>query len=191
MSHAAYVSDVELIYRVVAGDSDAADVFVARFTRLVWWVLVHQLQLPKELAGEVYQDVALPYHLATQEYASLVKERLEEGGVFLMNVLDAHPDPLLVKSIVMTLRQVFREVHVWLQELPDTPVRTTYVISATDGVEPPPVLRSQRGFPREWLRVTERVMGTGTPEAGLVVLRDDFVPVERLVSRLLVTELGR
>jgi RNA polymerase sigma-70 factor (ECF subfamily) len=57
MPQTADVSDVVLIHRVVAGDSDAADLFVARFTRLVWWVLVHQVRLPTEPAGEVFQDV--------------------------------------------------------------------------------------------------------------------------------------
>lgn len=59
MPRSAYVSDVALVHRVVAGDGDAADLFVARFTRLVWWVLIHQLDLQPERAGDLYQDVFL------------------------------------------------------------------------------------------------------------------------------------
>ena len=50
-------SDVALVHRVVTGDSEAADLFVARFTRLIWWVLIHEIRLDREPAGEVYQDV--------------------------------------------------------------------------------------------------------------------------------------
>jgi hypothetical protein len=35
------------------------------------------------------------------------------------------------------------------------------------------------------------LVATGTPMDDLPVLSDDFVPVERLVGRLLTTELGR
>jgi len=139
--------------------------------------------------GDVYQDLAVPYHLTTLEFARLVRQRLEPDGVYLLNVVDAHPDPLLVKSLVKTLRREFRHVHLWLESVPSGRQRVTYVISATDSFEPPRLLAAQRGFERRWQRVTDRILGT--PIAKLPVLTDDFVPVERLVSRLLLTELGR
>lgn len=53
----AQVSDRALIQRVIDGDPQAAELFVARFTRLVWWILFHQIRLAHESAEEVYQDV--------------------------------------------------------------------------------------------------------------------------------------
>ena len=38
--------------------------------------------------------------------------------------------------------------------------------------------------------MTESLLETGTPLDRLPVLSDDFVPVERLVSRLLLKEIG-
>jgi len=69
MSLHADVSDVALIHRVVAGDEEAADLFVTRFTRLVWWVLTHRLRLDPEPAGELYQDVFV--HLWGEDYRRL------------------------------------------------------------------------------------------------------------------------
>ncbi len=63
------LSDVELIHRVVAGDAEASDLFVARFTRLIWWVLVHEKRLDNESASEVYQTVFL--RLWRDNYRSL------------------------------------------------------------------------------------------------------------------------
>ncbi len=138
------------------------------------------------VVGDVFHDVALPYHLTTAEYVALIRSRLSADGIYVLNVVDAFPDPRLVKSIVKTLATEFRQVDVWLENIPGGQGRATYVISATEGPEPPLRLESAQGFARAWLRVTEPLMNTGTPLTALPVLRDDYVPVERLVSRLLL-----
>ncbi len=137
------------------------------------------------VVGDVFHDVAVPYHLATREYVSLLRSRLAPGGIYVLNVVDGFPDPLLVKSIVKTLAEQFRQVDVWIDHVPAGGGRVTYVVSASDGPAPPPELESANGFARSWLRITEPLMNTGTPVSALPVLTDDFVPVERLVSRLL------
>ncbi|OQX47270.1 MAG: hypothetical protein B0D86_00310, partial [Candidatus Sedimenticola endophacoides] len=107
-----------------------------------------------------------------------------------LNLVDLFPDPRLVKSLLKTLRQVFRHVHVWVHELPREPLRMTFVVSASDGDGPPELIRSGRGLRRGWMRVTEPLGITGTPLGELPLLRDDYVPVERLVSSLLLTAEG-
>jgi predicted membrane-bound spermidine synthase len=137
------------------------------------------------VVGDVFHDVALPYHLTTREYVSLVRSRLAPGGIYVLNVVDVFPDPLLTKGIVKTLAEQFSRVDVWVDHIPAAGGRVTYVVSASDGPEPPSELDSVNGFARSWLRITEPLMNTGTPPSALPVLTDDFVPVERLVSRLL------
>jgi RNA polymerase sigma-70 factor (ECF subfamily) len=61
--------DRQLVNRVLAGDPRAADLFVTRFTRLVWWILIHQIRLAPEPAEEVYQDVFV--HLWDDDYRRL------------------------------------------------------------------------------------------------------------------------
>ena len=143
------------------------------------------------VVGDVVHDLAVPYHLLTREYAALVKSRLEPGGLYVLNVIDAWPDPLLVKSLLNTLREHFRHVHVWLEALPDAPVRETFILSATDRLEPPRTVAAQRGFERRWVRITHHLESGGAPLDTLPVLTDDFVPVERLIGRLTFTGLGR
>lgn len=139
--------------------------------------------------GDVFHDVAVPYHLTTLEYAQLVKQRLVEEGLYAMNVVDAHPDPLLVKSLYKTLSEAFAHVHVWLEALPTVTERVTYVISASDRA-PPARIDSRSGFARSWQRLPEETLSVGTPLDALPVLTDDFVPVDRLISRLIVDGLG-
>ena len=143
------------------------------------------------VVGDVVHDLSVPYHLLTREYAALVKSRLAPDGLYVLNVIDAYPDPRLVKSILNTLRAHFRYVHVWLEALPDGPARETFILSATDRFEPPRTLTAQRGFERRWVRVTRHLESNGTPLDALPVLSDEFVPVERLIGRLVLGGLGR
>jgi spermidine synthase len=142
------------------------------------------------VVGDVFHDVALPYHLTTVEYAALVRSRLKMNGIYVLNVVDVFPDARLVKSIMKTLAVEFRQVDVWLEGIPGGQSRVTYVISATDGPEPPLQLASAHGLARTWYRVTEPMVKSGTPMSALPVLTDDFVPVERLVSSLLIGVAG-
>jgi RNA polymerase sigma-70 factor (ECF subfamily) len=69
MCDVAQVSDRALIDRVLTGDTQAADAFVTRFSRLVWWILIHQIRLSTEPAEEVYQNVFV--HLWEDDYRRL------------------------------------------------------------------------------------------------------------------------
>jgi spermidine synthase len=139
---------------------------------------------------DAFHDIAIPYHLVTLEYARLVRSRLKPGGLFTTNVVDVFPDPRMVKSLVKTLRQEFAQVDVWLDQIPSRPQRLTYVISASDRRIVSDLLRASRGFERNWFRINEPLMASGTALDELPVFRDDFVPVERMISNLLLTREG-
>ena len=97
----------------------------------------------------------------------------------------------VLDDLPAALRQVFGEARIWTesQTLPD--MRVTYVISAGDAHTAPARVHSLRGPRREWHDVTAALAQQGTPMAALPVLTDDRVPIERLLSGLLYTELGR
>jgi spermidine synthase len=84
------------------------------------------------IVSDAFHDISIPYHLVTREYAELVKSRLTPDGIYLLNVLDAFPDPRLVKSMMKTLSESFEHVHVWMDMVPPEAERMTFVISASD-----------------------------------------------------------
>jgi len=137
------------------------------------------------VVGDVFHDVAVPYHLVTREFAALVKARLTPGGLYAMNVVDTIPDPRLIKALVKTLREEFENVDVWMEGMPDHP-RVTFVLTASEGSRLPETVTARRGFERAWHRVTEKLMEIGTAPSELPVLTDDFAPVESLIAALLV-----
>ena len=106
------------------------------------------------------------------------------------NVVDAFPDPKMVKCLVDTLRAVFAEVDIWLDEIPGRPQRMTYVISASERPIGGDVLRARSGIDRRWLRINQPLARSGTPFAELPLFSDDFVPVERMISSQLLGREG-
>jgi spermidine synthase len=148
-------------------------------------------QIYDVIVADAFHDISIPYHLVTREYVELVKSRLAPDGIYLLNVLDAFPDPKLVKSMMKTLSESFEHVHVWMDMVPPNAERMTFVLSASDTRDPPETIISQRGLDHRWLKATDPMMRTGTPFDQLPLLSDDYVPVERLVSEFYFEDLGR
>ena len=142
------------------------------------------------IVTDAFHDIAIPYHLVTLEYARLASARLQSNGLFLTNVVDAFPDPKMVKSMLKTLRQEFEQVDVWLDNIPAQAGRMTYVISASNSRIDSDLLLASSGFSRQWLRINDPLVNTGTSMQSLPVFTDDYVPVERMISSLLFTTEG-
>jgi spermidine synthase len=69
--------------------------------------------------GDVYHGVRnVPAHLLTKEFFRLVKERLNEGGVFMMNLIGtiAGENSLLFKSTIHTINSVFQQTYIFAIE---------------------------------------------------------------------------
>lgn len=143
------------------------------------------------IVGDVFHDISIPYHLLTREYVQLVKSRLSGNGLYTLNVVDAWPDARLAKSILKTLQSEFQYVDIWSDRIPLGPARMTYVISATDKSVMPDKVVAERGIPRTWQRITRRIIPNEQALVNIPLLTDDYVPVERLIAPLLLTQMGR
>ncbi|MCG8088430.1 MAG: fused MFS/spermidine synthase [Candidatus Thiodiazotropha endolucinida] len=139
------------------------------------------------IVGDVFHDVAIPEHMVTLEFAEIVRQRLRADGIYLMNIVDAFPDPRLVRAISKTLSEVFTHVDLWMEGVPGAE-RVTFVLSATNSERPAEIVQARFGFERTWFRVTEKLMALGKPLDELPILTDDYAPVERLIAGLLLGE---
>ena len=137
------------------------------------------------VVGDAFQDVAVPAHLLTREFAALVRARLAPDGLYVLNVVDAWPELELVAAVARTLGEVFGHVGVWTAGDPGGPARLTFVVAATDAgplpAEPPPALP----WHRPWRPVPAGRLAHG------MRLTDDLAPVERLIAPLMLGARGR
>lgn len=127
--------------------------------------------------GDAFNDFSVPYHLTTVEFARLVDRALTDDGLYVVNIIDGGEHGQFLRAFYHTLDDVFAHVIVipsqagWRRS-----VRTTFVLAASqrpiDITALPP---DYRPFGDE---VMQGYMAQGEP----LVLSDDYVPVDNLLS---------
>ena len=139
---------------------------------------------------DVFHDVGIPYHLTTLEYGQLVRQKLADDGLYLLNVIDVFPSQALVQAMVHTLKGSFPYVGVWMEK-PDSEeeIRVTFVLSASNRPITDDLLVTSGYDSRVWYNV-EGFIGQQIARNGEMLLTDNYAPVERLLSRLLNTSIG-
>jgi spermidine synthase len=63
------------------------------------------------VAIDLYVTGHVPFFTTTREFFALVRDRLTDGGVAMMNVLSPQPGDDLIAPFVRTARSVFADVH--------------------------------------------------------------------------------
>ncbi|MEK7794867.1 MAG: fused MFS/spermidine synthase [Candidatus Hydrogenedentota bacterium] len=73
----------------------------------------------------------LPYHLATQEFFTIVWERLDNGGSFFFNAIGRHngDNAEVLRNVLVTLESVFQAVYVFEAR---TSINTVFIAQKID-----------------------------------------------------------
>lgn len=138
--------------------------------------------------GDAFHDISIPPHLVSDEFHTLVKSRLNKNGVYAINVVDAFRKPVFLLSLVKTLQKQFSTVELWLDydAVPAYDGRVTWIVIATDTPTPKPTFASRNGLYREWARAPIPRMTEIIGLENIVTLTDDYAPVDRLLSEVLL-----
>ncbi len=152
-----------------------------RFKVLVGDARINMLKVPSDSAdlvvGDAFSNHSVPWHLTTTEWMEEVKRVLKRGGIYAMNVIDARPLDML-KAEAATLLGVFRDVR-----LVDTvgedgrPFGGNAVLLAS-GRPMAPAVRSSA-----FNAITYNLAGVEWLAKGAEPLRDDYAPVDQLITR--------
>ncbi len=132
------------------------------------------------IVGDAFHDIAVPQHLVTREFFELVRTRLAEDGLYVMNVVDSATRPRLLLSIERTLADVFDVVEIWKPSAQGE--RQTYVILASAKPTRGGRLRSARDPNSAWRRLSDAEIDKLKGPAQPLLLTDDFAPVDRLIG---------
>jgi spermidine synthase len=82
------------------------------------WSLARSEQQYQIISIDAYQPPYIPWHLTTYEFFDLVRERLTDDGVMVINVGRGPQDRRLIDLLASTILAVFPSVHV--MDLPDS-----------------------------------------------------------------------
>ena len=136
---------------------------------------------------DAFQDISIPAHLVTREFHAEVAQRLRPTGFYAINVVDGGRTPRFLFAMVRTLSVVFPEVSVWVEtEDADTSGRTTYMVVAGRAPLGTSAITARRGVPRSWQAWPAKDLAARIAAADPPVLDDDFAPVDRLLSHILL-----
>ncbi|HEX2174250.1 MAG TPA: fused MFS/spermidine synthase, partial [Dehalococcoidia bacterium] len=138
--------------------------------------------------GDAFNDISVPYHLTTKEFAEMLKANLKPDGYYVANVIDNIKEYNFLRSYAYTLSRVFKHVYLlsdgedwkfgfqntFVVVAGDTPIGDEYLRKTAPG-------SGDSGGPKmmpldEW---TAYLNG-----GQAVLLTDDHVPVDDLTAPL-------
>jgi predicted membrane-bound spermidine synthase len=141
------------------------------------------------IAVDAYRPPYIPWHLTTQEFFQLIRDRLKEDGVLVINVGRAPDDRRMIEALVGTISTVFPSIYVM-----DVPGSFNSIIYAT--VQPSQVTDLYKNFDHLLKRgnvhplLLEALYRAvyymqPTPESE-IVYTDDWAPVEWLTNDMIL-----
>jgi len=124
---------------------------------------------------DAFNDLSVPYHLTTREFAQTLRHRLEPDGVLVANLVDDYQAGRFLASYARTLQAVFPHVAVAMETMDDKEsIRSTFVILAATSPLPP--ITAPTLTPAELRRYLA--------ERRAILLTDDHAPVDNLLAPL-------
>lgn len=133
--------------------------------------------------GDAFHDVGVPWHLTTRECTALVRSRLrEDGGVYLVNIVDIFDSGRFLGAFLRTLESVFDRVVVLSMGARRDAERQTFILAASDRELPLDGLLDDTGAPLAAVRYGPEDLARLRQRAGVPLLTDDHAPVEALLA---------
>jgi spermidine synthase len=147
--------------------------------------------------GDAFNDLSIPYHLATKEFVMQLKDLLKPDGLLLANVIDSYKVGQFMPSYIRTLEEVFGKGNVYLITLTsdfDAMGISTYVVVASPKrLDMEDFIKASKG--KDGKEMTSYVMPQERLQQYLggrysVVLTDDYVPVDNLIAPIFEERFG-
>ena len=63
---------------------------------------------------DAFNDLSIPYHLTTREFAQQLRDILDTNGILMSNIIDNFQKGAFLPSYIRTLQAVFGEKNVHL-----------------------------------------------------------------------------
>ncbi len=147
--------------------------------------------------GDAFNDLSIPYHLTTKEFAMQLKALLKPDGCFLANVIDSFKNGGFMPSYIRTLEEVFGKGNVHLVTLSSDydhiGISTCVVVASSQKLDIDDFVKmiGERGKKE----MTSHVMPQDRLQQYLkdrysVILTDDYVPVDNLIAPIFEERFG-
>jgi spermidine synthase len=129
---------------------------------------------------DAYRQPSIPFYLTTEEFFALVRDRLEPGGLVIVNVAQPDGSSSLEKVLAATMRTAFGDSAVWR----DHSQQVNTMLVGSTASDPAGRLRAAAAtVPADLATVVSNAASRLAPAlTGGQVFTDDRAPVEWLVD---------
>jgi spermidine synthase len=147
--------------------------------------------------GDAFNDLSIPYHLTTKEFAMQLKRLLKPDGLLLANVIDSFKKGAFMPSYIRTLEEVFGKGNVHLITLSSDydhiGISTCVVVASPQRLDIDDFVKTVKG--KDGKEMTSHVMPQDRLQQYLmerysVILTDDYVPVDNLIAPIFEERFG-
>jgi spermidine synthase len=153
------------------------------------WGLEHSSRRYQVISIDAYRPPYIPFHMTTREFFEVVRSKLTDDGVMVINIGRSPTDRSLINDLAVTVQQVFPSIYVI-----DVPNSFNSILYAT--VQPTQEINLVQNYDRLLtsgtanpllLSAMQIAIGTmqPTPEKGQV-FTDDKAPVEWITNNMIL-----
>lgn len=134
----------------------------------------------------------IPFHLSTQEFFRLISDRLDDDGIFIVNLigLTEHEPPSLTGAFVRTLQSVFPNVTLYSPNRQEQRIRNLLLVARkTAEAQPWPENLIYRTSDGSEVHITElEIPLINLQLVQQPIFTDDKTPIEYLLARQIIAE---
>ena len=149
------------------------------------------------IVGDAFNDLSLPYHLTTLEFARQMAELLKPDGILMVNVIDSFKKGLFMPSYIRTLEEVFGKGNVHLvfhkPDYENTGISTCVIVASRRHIDMDDFIsavRSRKGDQMMSHVVPRQRLQEYLNDRPAVILTDDYVPVDNLIAPVFEERFG-
>jgi len=161
------------------------------------WFVMNCKKKYDVIFADAYNDLSIPYHLTTKEFARQLREIMNPQGIMLTNIIDNFKKGSFLPSYMKTLREVFGENNVHLisisPEFDKIGTSTFVVLTSRNEIDMKDfgsfVKRNSDG-PVSSALVPRDFVDDFIRKSYSVVLTDDYAPVDNLIAPVFEDRFG-
>jgi spermidine synthase len=161
------------------------------------WIVMNTKEKYDVVFIDAYNDLSIPYHLTTKEFAEQLRNILNPHGIVLTNIIDNFQKGSFLPSYMRTLHEVFGEQNVQLisisNEFDKIGISTFIVLAGRDDLNIKDFVafiknRSQGEMTSAL--VPEPLLRDFIKRNPSIILRDDHAPVDNLIAPVFEDRFG-
>lgn len=161
------------------------------------WYVMHCKEKYDLIFLDAYNDLSVPYHLTTKEFANQLKKILNPNGIIMTNIIDNFKTGSFLSSYLKTLKEIFGDKNVHLltvnKDFANIGISTFIVLASNGSID----IDSFNNFIETELAreataaiVPKEIVSEFINRSKAIVLTDDYAPVDNLIAQVFEERFG-